>query len=219
LLHLRFRAFQRHRHGRVVVEQVLGLPIVVLPQVMNPVLFGTGQYLAQVVTEMLSADGERTRERVLDMGTGSGIGAVFAARYAREVVAVDINPDAVRCARINVLLHGLEERVTVREGDLFAPVQGERFDLVLFNPPFLPGQPRDQFERALWSTDVLERFGAGLREHLAEDGAALVVLSSLAEHGHHLEFFRERGYRVEPMARRRSPGEVITVYRLDRGHP
>ena len=86
----------------------------------------------------------------------------------------------------------------MREGDLFAPVQGERFDLVLFNPPFLPGQPRDQFERALWSTDVLERFGAGLREHLAEDGAALVVLSSLAEHGHHLEFFRERGYRVEP---------------------
>ena len=48
---------------------------------------------------------------VLDMGTGSGVGAVFAARNAARVVAVDVNPEAVRCARINVLLHHIEDRV------------------------------------------------------------------------------------------------------------
>ncbi len=62
--------------------------------------------------------------------------------YARRVVAVDINPAAVRCAQINALLNQLEQRIEVRRGDLFAPVAGERFDLVLFNPPFLRGAPR-----------------------------------------------------------------------------
>ena len=79
---------------------------------------------------------------MLDLGTGSGVGAVFAAQWAGQVVAVDVNPAAVRCARINVLLHGVEDRVDVLQGDLFEPVAGERFDVILFNPPYFPGQPR-----------------------------------------------------------------------------
>ena len=62
------------------------------------------------------------------MGTGSGVGAVFAAQWARRVVAVDINPAAVRCARINALLNHVEDRVDVVEGDLFEPIGGQRFD-------------------------------------------------------------------------------------------
>ena len=77
---------------------------------------------------------------VLDMGTGSGIAAIAAARRGARVVAVDISTEAVRCARINVLLNRVDDRVEIRCGDLFEPVQGERFDLVLFNPPFYAGQ-------------------------------------------------------------------------------
>ena len=65
---------------------------------------------------------------ILDLGTGSGIGALFAARAGCLVTAVDINPEAVRCARINALMNRLEERVQVLEGDLFAPVAGRRSD-------------------------------------------------------------------------------------------
>ena len=99
---------------------------------------------------------------VLDMGTGSGVCAVIAARHARRVVAVDINAAAVRCARINALLNHVEQKIEVRHGDLFAPCAGERFDLILFNPPFLRGPPRDDRDRAWRSTDVAERFAAGL---------------------------------------------------------
>lgn len=210
LLHLRFRAFQRHRHDRAVIEWVEDKPILVLPQVMNPVLFMTGKFLASVLSPQWVA----SDAAVLDMGTGSGIGAVFAGRWARRVVAVDLNPAAVRCARINVLLHRLEERVEVRAGDLFAPVQGERFDLVLFNPPYLPGQPRTDFERALWSTDVIERFAAGLSDHLAENGVALVLLSSIADQAEQLEHFRTHGFTIDIVARRNLLAEVLTVYRL-----
>jgi release factor glutamine methyltransferase len=180
---------------------------------MNPVLFVTGEFLAGLLSPRLVAPGAT----VLDMGAGSGICAIFAAQWARRVVAVDLNPAAVRCARINVLLHRLEERVEVREGDLFAPVQGERFDLILFNPPYLPGQPRTEFERALWSTDVIQRFAAGLGDHLAEDGAALVLLSSIADQTAYLRMFCAHGFVVDVVARRNLVAEVLTVYRLHAG--
>jgi release factor glutamine methyltransferase len=220
LLQLRFRLFQRHRQERVVVEQVAGRPIVVLPQVMNPVLFVTGEFFASLLSPAHFGPGSvigcEAPQRVLDMGSGSGVCAIFAAQIAPRVVAVDLNPAAVRCTRINVLLHQLEERVEVREGDLFEPVQGERFDLVLFNPPYLPGEPRNDFERALWSMGVIERFAARLDDHLAEQGVALLLLSSIADHTAHLDSLRAFGFRVDVIATRKLMTEVLTVYRLCR---
>ena len=77
-------------------------------------------------------------DRVLDLGTGSGFLALVASRTAAIVVATDINPRAVRFARANVALNGLQERIDVRQGDLFEPVPGQRFDCILANPPFEP---------------------------------------------------------------------------------
>jgi release factor glutamine methyltransferase len=101
---------------------------------------------------------------VLDLGCGSGILSVFAAQRAARVIAVDINPHAVRCTRINAFIHGFETRGEVREGDLFAPVRGERFDLVLFNPPYFHGRAREPWGHAWRSQDVLKRVVSGLPE-------------------------------------------------------
>src|SRR5687767_14069106 len=121
LLKLRFLLFDRRRHGHLVVEHLDGVPLVVLPHVFNPVLFKTGELLARLVArEQGTISGSSAR--ALDLGTGSGASAVMAARAGFEVVAVDVNPDAVRCARINALLNRVEHLVDVREGDLFAPV-------------------------------------------------------------------------------------------------
>ena len=95
---------------------------------------------------------------VLDLGTGSGIGAIFAARWASRVVATDINPEAVRCAQINTLAHHLEHKIETRCGDLFEPVGTERFDVILFNPPFYRGRPRDLADHAWRSPDAFDRF-------------------------------------------------------------
>jgi methylase of polypeptide subunit release factors len=170
----RFRLFQSHRHHRLTVEMVDGLSLVVLPEVFNPKLFRSGVALARVLDERRVRPGIA----VLDMGTGSGIGAIFAARRGASVVAVDINPEAVRCARVNALLHNLDDRIDVRCGDLFGAVRGERFDLVLFNPPFYVGQPQENWEYAWRSTDIVERFARGLSDVLTPEGRALVILSS-----------------------------------------
>ncbi len=72
----------------------------------------------------------------LDLGSGSGLQAFLAAAHSHRVVAVDRNPRAVRLAELNVALNGLDN-VECREGDLFGPVEGERFDLIVSNPPFV----------------------------------------------------------------------------------
>lgn len=75
-------------------------------------------------------------QRGLDMGCGNGVQALLAARHCRHVVGVDLNPRALAFARFNARLNGVAN-VEWREGDLFAPVAGERFDLVVSNPPFV----------------------------------------------------------------------------------
>jgi HemK-related putative methylase len=212
LLGWRFRLFEQHRHNRLVIERIASYSILVLPQVLNPKLFRTGEFLALALDETLIPPGST----VLDMGTGSGICAVFAARWASGVVAVDISPAAVRCARINALLNHVDDRVQVCEGDLFGPVHGQQFDVVLFNPPFFRGMPRDDLERALWSPDIGARFASGLADHLKSAGYALVVLSTEGDGQAFLDAFRACGLDVERVGTRVLLTENLTIYRIGR---
>ena len=205
-----YRLAGKHRYDDFRMERVQGLPFLVTPSVFNPKVPRTGEFLASVLNSNLV----RSEDEVLDMGTGSGVGAVFAARYARRVVAVDINPAAVRCAGINALINGVENTIDVRHGDLFAPVQGEKFDLILFNPPFLRGAPTDDRDRAWRSSDVAERFAAGLRNHLRPGGCALVLLSTFGDGSQFLSEFRARGLGVSVFAERSFVNERLTVFRV-----
>jgi carbamoyltransferase len=119
---------------------------------------------------------ERDGERVLDLCTGSGVQALSIARRAASIVAVDIGPRAAALARINAALNGLSG-VEVRCGDLYAPVRGERFDLMLANPPFVPGPERGPAYHSGGPRGdrVLRRVIEGLGRHLRPGGRALVV--------------------------------------------
>lgn len=211
-LRLRHQTLGR-RHRRLVLERVDDVSLVVLPDVFNPVLLRTGSFLARSLPPpRVAAASPAVAPRALDLGTGSGIGAIFAARRGYTVVGVDINPAAVRCARINVLLNDLEGRIEIRSGDLFEPVAGDRFDLVIFNPPFYRGAPVDRLDQAWRSTDVIKRFASGLREALRPDGEALVVLSTDGEWQAMLAALDTRGFMTRPVATRDFGNEILTVY-------
>jgi len=200
------RPFLLQRVRRTALEHVEGRPILVSPDVLNPVVFRSGEWFARSLTRLLPGG----PGRLLDMGTGSGVCAVFAAQFGYEVVAVDINPEAVRFARINSLLNRVE--INVRQGDLFEPVRGERFEFVLFNPPFFRGEPRNPFDMAWRGTDVLERFASGLREVLSDGGRGFVLLSSDGDAAGMLDALSRAGMKVSIAERRHFGSEVMTIY-------
>ena len=201
------RLFLLRRVRRQSLEWVDGVPLVVLPGVLNPVVFRSGEFLARVIPRSSVAEA-----RALDMGTGCGIGAIFAARRGYRVTAVDVNPDAVRCCRINAMLNGLENEIEVSEGDLFAPIAGRRFDLVLFNPPFFRGEPKSQADLAWRAAGLFERFAAGLPDVLAADGRALILLSTDGDAAGMLSALKGNGLGVEPVEQRNFGNEIMTVY-------
>jgi release factor glutamine methyltransferase len=201
---LRLLLVDRRRYDRVVLEDILGLPIVVLPDVFNPRLLRSGAFLIQQLGPLAAGT------RVLDLGSGSGAAGVLAAKRGAQVVAVDINPAAVRCSQINALVNDVA--VDVRQGDLFEPVQGERFDVVLFNPPYYRGVPQDGLDHAWRSPDVIERFSAGLADHLTPSGHALLVLSSDGEQSAFLQALATNGCTYRAIAERDFGNEQMTVY-------
>ncbi|HVY39740.1 MAG TPA: HemK2/MTQ2 family protein methyltransferase [Polyangia bacterium] len=214
-LRAQFLLLQRHRHRRLVLEEIAGISLVVLPEVFHPGLFFSSKLLAEVVAAE-ALDGRR----VLEMGTGTGFLALVAARRAARAVGTDINPEAVRALKINALLNRLEDRVEARQGDLFAPVAGERFDLILFNPPYFSpsarGQPADLWEYA-WRDvgGVRARFVAEAARYLTPGGRLLICDSDVAVDRMD-QALAAAGFRVRPVrARTIVSGEVLTVFAAD----
>ncbi len=123
--------------------------------------------------------GARPGERVLEIGSGLGLAAVFMARAGAAVVATDVVAEAVDLIRVNAVLNGVT--VDARLGDCYAPVAGERFDLICTNPPQMPTPPgRARTDPAAAADnggvdgwEILDRVIRGAPDHL-EPGGRLV---------------------------------------------
>jgi len=153
----------------------------------------------------------RDGERVLDLCTGSGIQALSVAGRAQSVLAVDIGPRAAAMARANAALNGLA--LEVREGDLYAPVRGERFDLILANPPFVPARMRGPAYHSGGPRGdrVLRRVVEGWDAHLRDGGRALAISHLAVRRGETI------ADAVRPWAKRFAGRVVVLV--LETGTP
>jgi ribosomal protein L3 glutamine methyltransferase len=128
-----------------------------------------------------------TVTRVLDLCTGSGCLAILACDVFpnAKVDAADISQDALAVAEINIAAHDLQDRITLRKGDLFAPVAGATYDIILANPPYvaakslarLPAEfahePRPALHGGADGLDVVRRIVAGAAAHLRPHGGLL----------------------------------------------
>ena len=119
-------------------------------------------------------------KRALDVGTGNGIHALLAARHSRRVVATDVNPRALAFTELNAALSGLDN-VECRRGSLFEPVEGERFDLIVCNAPYVVSPERRWTYRdgALEGDELSERVVRGAAAQLDEGGFATVCVTWL----------------------------------------
>jgi ribosomal protein L3 glutamine methyltransferase len=151
-------------------------------------------HIAELLREQLSpwVNDPWAVGRVLDMCTGSGCLAILAAEAFPEaaVDAVDLSPDALDVARLNVKEYGLEERIRLIESDAFAAIPGERYDVIVSNPPYvnaesmaaLPAEYRSEPQLALASgedgLDFARVLLAEAARHLTPDGILIVEIGN-----------------------------------------
>jgi methylase of polypeptide subunit release factors len=123
----------------------------------------------------------RKVSRALDVGTGSGVQALLSARHARHVVATDVNEHALEYTQLNAALNGFDN-IECRHGSLFDPVDGETFDLVTCNAPYVVSpESKWAYRDAGFEADELsERVVRGAAAHLADDGFATMLISWIA---------------------------------------
>ena len=197
--------YESAEHTRGVTTTFMGRALVVPPEVHPPQ--GVSDMLANAVLAEV-----RTTDRVLDMGTGSGVNAILAASKSTHVVAVDVNPFAVRCARENAERNGVSDRIDVRESDVFGRVDG-RFDLIVFDPPFRWFTPRDLRERATADENYtsLTAFFRDVGDHLTDHGRVLVFFGTSGDLAYLQHLIREARFHAETVASRELTRDSQTV--------
>jgi release factor glutamine methyltransferase len=150
----------------------------------------------------------REDDRVADIGTGCGILGIIAATKAKEVVAVDLNPYAVRCAKENAKLSQAEDRLSFVQGDLFSPIRKEEeFDLILFNAPYLPSE---RGEETFWigrawvggisGRNVIDEFIRQSPKYLRAGGQIMLMQSTLSDVKETLNRFEKKGLKTDVVA-------------------
>lgn len=154
-------------------------------------------------------------DEVLDIGTGTGIQAIVAARKGGHVLAVDINTKALRLAENNASANGAGN-IVFRKSDLFSNIgEKEKFDLIVFNPPYVPSKEGDMHARS-WAggkggREVMVQFIRRAHAHLKEGGRIQLLVSSLNNLEKVKKIFSSKGFDVEVVAKEKLWFEELYV--------
>jgi len=195
-------------------SRAAGFRLSVRPTVFPPRMFLSSEYFAEFI-DGLDLEGKS----VADVGTGSGVLALAAARAgASNVLAVDINPNAVLCARENAQANGYGDRVNAVLMDLLADVPPQpQFDVILSSPPKHAGEPRDMADRA-WHAGPRHSLVAGLfkqaRERLKPDGCLYVMVASDSDLDLIGRLIDEAGFRARLVFERSFYIESMLIYEM-----
>lgn len=192
LVHLFYRPYALWRIREPSTARVRGRRLATDPEVFHPVCFHSTRILVDHLRRLKLAG-----KRFLDMGTGSGTVAIFAASHGARVTACDVNPRAVALAAENARDNGVSAEIL--RSDLFSALEGRQFDVICFNVPFYPRAPRTLLETAFFAGPGLatvRRFAEQCGEHLAPGGMVMVIFSEDSNYDLVLSMFTAAGLTV-----------------------
>ncbi len=206
-----FRYWLKRTTNRTVTTRAGGFTLRILPTVFHPRYFGSSLILGRYVeSQQLKA------KRFLDMGTGSGIIGLFAARAGALVTGVDINSQAVQCAAANAAAAGFH--IEYCQSDLFSALGDQRFDVIAWNPPFFPKTVHTPAEAALYAGEgyaTIARFASSCRSRLNAGGRIILVVSLDIDVVLIESMFENEGFSVHRvLSRKWGLGETMVVLEI-----
>ncbi len=166
-------------------------------------------------------------DSVFEIGTGTGIISLACALTAKKIVCSDINPNAVELVKKNILINNdkLEAMINVRLGSLFNVLRkDEQFDLIIFNPPYLPTSEDEYVDDHGWfdtsvsggktGLDVTILFLEKLSMYLADNGRAFIILSSNSPKDLYQRMLEKYGLKSKTIETKSFSDETIEVHRI-----
>lgn len=159
---------------------------------------------------LLKEVGKFAKGRVLDMGTGTGILAEEAAKKAEHVLAADINKKAINYCKKNIK----NKKIKFVVSDLFSNVKG-KFDLIIFNPPYLPADPRVKdltIDGGKKGHEIIEKFLNTIHHYLYSSGKILLVFSSLTGKEKVKDIIKKEDFNYKELSKQKLYFEELYVY-------
>ena len=164
---------------------------------------------------LISSVQPTSTERCLEAFAGTGCIALFLAFTAQEVIATDINPDAIKNIEENSRLYHLTHKLKAIQTDIF-PEKQEEFDLIVINPPYSDHEAKDVVEKALWDKDhkSLHKFFKEARNYLAKNGRIYSTWANFADFDLFITLVKKYNYFLKQINETVNDTKIYRVYEI-----
>jgi len=188
------------------------LQLLIIPGVFHPGLFFSSRILADFISEL-----DLTGRKFLDLGCGSGLVGMVAARKGAIVTATDISATAIACAKDNAIINRLS--LETMRTDLFDGLQGRHFDVIAVNPPYFPKDARNDAERAWYAGvnyEYFKKFFSQLPRTNDQGTAVYMILSEDCDLKNIFALARQAGFQLQSLNEYRRAGEILTLFEIQK---
>jgi release factor glutamine methyltransferase len=189
-----------------------GIRLVIPPAVFHPGFFFSTRLLLRYITKL-----PLKNRTFLELGAGSGLIAMYAAREGAQVTASDINPVAIHSLEMNSRSNRIP--LTVITSDLFANIPGQTFDMIAINPPYYKKQPQTPAQYAWYCGEQGEYFQqlfSSLQPYMHAQSIVLMVLSDGCDMEMIFGMALNNGFKLNCVFETRNWLEVNYVFRVER---
>ena len=192
-----------HKRKKPCLINFLGKKILICPGVFDPRTVTTKFFIKNMQI--------KHKSKVLDLGTGTGVIAIFAANKAKKVIAVDKSKAAINCAKRNAKINNINN-ITFVKSNLFEKVR-EKFDVILFQPPYIKGKAEKEIDKTFIENNTVKRFLHVARRYLRKRGYIIMSYSTLGDLKNMLKIAK-RYYKINQIAEKRFLLEKIFLFKL-----
>lgn len=192
---------------------LLGFSFTIFPSVFHPKFSFSSKIFATFISQL-----DLKYKTVLDMGTGSGIIGIVSASKEAMVTAIDINENAINCAKENASRNKVEKNISFNVGNLFSPIShSTKFDYIFFNPPFYPREVFTVAQHA-WNAGenfyTIQRFASESNKYLNENGKIFFIISSDVDTEKICSFFHKNNFNTNLVFAKKLLFEEFFIYEV-----